>query len=29
MSHGHSISPGEFKHFKTVVLDDGILAGRV
>lgn len=25
MSNGHSISPGEFKHFKTVVLDEGIL----
>lgn len=25
MSNGHTISPGEFKHFKTVVIDDGIL----
>ncbi len=25
MSNGHTISPGEFKHFKTVVLNEGIL----
>jgi 3-hydroxyacyl-CoA dehydrogenase / enoyl-CoA hydratase / 3-hydroxybutyryl-CoA epimerase len=25
MSHGHTISPGEFTHFKTVVLNEGIL----
>ncbi|MCI0428163.1 MAG: 3-hydroxyacyl-CoA dehydrogenase NAD-binding domain-containing protein [Nitrospiraceae bacterium] len=25
MSNGHTISPGAFKHFKTVVLNEGIL----
>ena len=25
MSNGHTDSPGEFKHFKTAVLDEGIL----
>jgi 3-hydroxyacyl-CoA dehydrogenase/enoyl-CoA hydratase/carnithine racemase len=25
MSDGHTISPGEFKHFKTVILTEGIL----
>ncbi len=25
MSNGHTISPGEFKHFKTIVLNEGIL----
>ncbi len=25
MSNGHTISPGEFKHIKTVVLNEGIL----
>ena len=25
MSNGHTSSPGEFKHFKTAVLDGGIL----
>lgn len=25
MSNGHTDSPGEFKHFKTTVLDEGIL----
>ena len=25
MSNGHTNSPDEFKHFKTAVLDDGIL----
>jgi len=25
MSNGHTSSPGEFKHFKTAVLDEGIL----